>query len=186
MTASALIRRAHELRAWPRPREQLAQRQHRRVGGERVELARSARASAPSRACARSGATLMRSGGDARVLQRSASSAARVPAQVSVADARGERLEVGVPDPGDVAPVGDLVVEDRRARRARRSLRAEQAQHLVGAGRVLDQQDRELDARRARSRSPRPNTARGAPRPAAIVSGATPSAVASAAAASAL
>ena len=91
-------------------------------------------------------------------LRRTAISGARVPAQTTRRDAAGEQLEVGVPDPGDVAAVGDLVVEgdpevDARRRRARR-LEAQRAQHLVRAGRVLDQQDRDRLARRPRRSRP--------------------------------
>ena len=67
-----------------------------------------------------------------------------------------ERLEVDVPDPGDVLPVGDRVVQ-RDHRVPRRAGREERAHHLVRAGRVLDQQDEEravadADALRAAER----------------------------------
>ena len=78
-----------------------------------------------------------------------------------------EQLEVGVPDPGDVAAVGDPVVErDPEVDRAARSLglQPQRPQHLVGAGRVLDQQDR--DRRCRRPRSSRPGRRRPASRPA--------------------
>ena len=58
-----------------------------------------------------SGATSIASAGDAGVLEAHAISGARVPAQIDPADVAGEQLEVGVPDPGDVAAVGDAVVE---------------------------------------------------------------------------
>ena len=64
-------------------------------------------------------------------LSRTASSAARVPPQVTL-DAPGEQLEVGVPDPGDVAPVGDVVVEHAE-QVVLAGLERERAQHLVGA-----------------------------------------------------
>ena len=54
-----------------------------------------------------------------------------------------QRLEVDVPDPGDVAAVGDLVVE-RDDEDARRAAVDERADGLVRAGRVLDQEQEEL------------------------------------------
>ena len=60
-----------------------------------------------------------------------------------MAHARSERLEVGIPDPRDVAAVGDPIVEHAEDV-VHPVLRAEQSQHLVGARRVLDQQDRQL------------------------------------------
>ena len=61
-----------------------------------------------------------------------------------MADSVGQQLEVGVPDPGDVAPIGAPVVEDRQ-QLERPLLESQRAQDLVGPGRVLDQQDLELD-----------------------------------------
>ena len=66
-----------------------------------------------------------------------------MPAQVTRRDAAGEQLEVGVPDPRDVAAVGDLVVEHGE-QVVLAGLERQRAQDLVGAGRVLDQQDAEL------------------------------------------
>ena len=81
---------------------------------------------------------------------RSASSAARVPAQVMRRTRGREQLPVGVPDPGDVAAVGGAVVE--HAEQVELAvLERERAQHLVGAGRVLDQQDRRGRGRRGRA-----------------------------------
>ena len=78
-------------------------------------------------------------------LSRSAISSARVPEQVTRRTRPAQHLEVGVPDPGDVAAVGDPVVErDPEVERA--VLERQRAQHLVRAGRVLDQQDRQLAA----------------------------------------
>ncbi len=57
--------------------------------------------------------------------------------------APGEQLEVGVPDPGDVVPVGDVVVEHAE-QIVLAWLQGERAQHLVGARRVLDEQDLRL------------------------------------------
>src|SRR6202042_3532115 len=57
--------------------------------------------------------------------------------------AAGQQLEVGVPDPGDVAAVGDAVVEDGQQVQLV-GLECQRAQDLVGAGGVLDQQDRQL------------------------------------------
>ena len=73
---------------------------------------------------------------------RSAISSARVPEQVDPPDAAGEQLEVGVPDPGDVAAVGDPVVQ-REPEVDLAVLERQRAQHLVRAGRVLHQQDRD-------------------------------------------
>ena len=94
-------------------------------------------------------------------LSRSASSAARVPAQVTRRTRPGQQLEVGVPDPRDVAAVGGPVVEDPEQVELA-GLERQRPQDLVGAGRVLDQQDRQLGspiadrARRGRTRrSPR-------------------------------
>ncbi len=68
-----------------------------------------------------------------------------MPAQVTRRTPVGEQLEVGVPDPGDVAPVGDPVVEaDPEVELLLAGLEQQRAQDLVGAGGVLDQQDREL------------------------------------------
>ena len=62
--------------------------------------------------------------GQPAYFSRSAISGARVPAQMTRRTRPAEQLEVGVPDPGDVAPVGDPVVErdpevDRLAARPR-------------------------------------------------------------------
>ena len=53
-----------------------------------------------------------------------------------------QRLEVDVPDPRDVASVGDRVVQRDHATR-RRTAVDERAHGLVRAGRVLDQQQQE-------------------------------------------
>ena len=67
----------------------------------------------------------------------------------------GQQLEVGVPDPGDVAAVGDPVVEgDPEVDLAVLGLELQRPQDLVGARRVLDQQDRERGGRRSRSSRP--------------------------------
>ena len=81
----------------------------------------------------------MRSRGRPPYAKRSASSAARVARRDERLERGDERLEVDVPDPRDVAAVGDLVVE-RDHGDARRSAVDERAHDLVGAGRVLDQQ----------------------------------------------
>ena len=92
------------------------------------------------------------------------------------ADGSGQQLEVGVPDPGDVAPVGDPVVEgDPEVEAAAVRLEPQRPQDLVGAGRVLDQQDRDrLLADRDRldpaERAPRRGQRRARPAPAAIPS----------------
>src|SRR5581483_7275121 len=53
-----------------------------------------------------------------------------------------ERLEVDVPDPRDVAPVRDLVVQ-RDHTHPRRPAVDERADRFVRAGRVLDQEQKE-------------------------------------------
>ncbi len=111
----------------------------RRAGSRRRSSARSSESAIPA-------TTSIRSTGQPAYLSRSAISAARVPAQVIVPGALGQQLEVGVPDPGDVAAVGDPVVErepevERPA--GALGLLRERAQDLVRPRRVLDQQDRE-------------------------------------------
>ena len=116
---------------------------------------------------------------------RSAISSARVPEQVTRRTRPAQQLEVGVPDPGDVAAVGDPVVErDPEVERA--VLERERAQHLVRAGGVLDRA-----GSRARGRQPgssrRARTRRRSPRaPSPTVASGTPSSSAVAAAATAL
>ena len=131
--------------------EQLAQREHRRVGRQRVQRRLrvgpvGGRLVAAPRA--RSGWTRIRAGSMPAYFSRTASSGARLPLQVKRRIAAGEQLEVGVPDPGDVAAVGDLVVEHAE-QVVLAGLERERAQHLVGAGRVLDEQDAQLARRRA-------------------------------------
>ena len=62
-----------------------------------------------------------------------------------VADSARQKLEVGVPDPGDVTAVGDAVVQGDPEVEAPRvqpiGLEPEGAQDLVRAGGVLDQED---------------------------------------------
>jgi hypothetical protein len=100
------------------------------------------------------------------------------------ADLGREELEVGVPDPRHVAPVGDLVVEDGQDVVLAR-LERERPQHLVGARGILDEHDRHVAARdpdglRAAERG------RHAARPAAMSASGAPSRWVSAAAARAL
>ena len=91
--------------------EQLAQLQQGGVGGQGEEPARRRRRRR-GRARPRSPARpRSRSAGQPAYLSRSAISGARVPAQTTRRTAPAEQLEVGVPDPGDVAAVGDPVVE---------------------------------------------------------------------------
>ncbi len=84
-------------------------------------------------------------GVDARVLQPQRELGGARAAAGGAAHAPGEQLEVGVPDPGDVAPVGDLVVEHAE-QVVLAGLERERAQHLVGAGGVLHEQDPQLAA----------------------------------------
>ena len=159
----------------------------------------SGRSRAASRsAAARSGWTRMLAGSIPAYFRRTASSGARAAAG-EAPHAPGEQLEVGVPDPGDVTAVGDVVVEHPQHVVLAR-LQRERPQHLVGTGRVLDEQDPQL---RGASAMPAPRASAGATdrarssrrgrtrpsRPAARQRWgrrATSSAVASAAAASAL
>ena len=145
-------------------REQLAQLEHRRVGrqGDRAARRRSASGRVERRARARARRRCGRVGTPA-YFSRSASSAARVPAARHAAHARREHLEVGVPDPGDVAAVGGAVVEDAEQVELA-GLERERAQDLVGAGRVLDEQERQLAAAEV-SVSARPNAGATASRP---------------------
>ena len=80
---------------------------------------------------------------DARVLQPHSQLGGADTAAGGAANASGEQLEVGVPDPGDVAAVGDVVVE-RAEQVVLARLQCQSAQHLVGAGGVLDEQDAQL------------------------------------------
>ena len=84
-------------------------------------------------------------GVDPRVLQPQRHLLGARAAAGDAPHAAREHLEVGVPDPGDVAAVGDPVVE-RDPQVELPVLERERAQHLVRAGRVLDQQDRDLAA----------------------------------------
>ena len=89
------------------------------------------------------------SGRHARVLHPQRQLGGPRPDAGHVAHVAGEQLPVGVPDPRDVAAVGDAVVEDAEQveRPVRLGLERERAQDLVGAGRVLDQQQRRRPAR---------------------------------------
>ena len=66
-----------------------------------------------------------------------------MPEQVTRRDPAAQQLEVGVPDPGHVAAVGDVVVQ-REPEVERALLERQRAQHLVRAGGVLDEQDRDV------------------------------------------
>ena len=101
-------------------------------------------ASASSSAGASAGVTCSRSVGHAGVLQAHGELGGARAGAGDPADSAGEHLEVGVPHPGDVAPVGRAVVEDRQQVELL-VLEHERAQDLVRAGRVLDQQHLELD-----------------------------------------
>ena len=126
--------------------QQLAQREHRGVGRQRVQRRvavgagrrrrRRARRRGPPR-------TWIRAGSTPAYFSRTARSAARVPLQVTRRIRPAQQLEVGVPDPGDVAAVGDVVVEHPE-QVVLAGLERERAQHLVRAGRVLDEQDPQL------------------------------------------
>ena len=92
-------------------------------------------------------------------------------------------LEVDVPDPRDVLPVGDRVVE--RDDEDGRHTRFERSHHLVRPRRVLDQEEDDgLPARRIRSK--RPKAALNRSRPARTSSSDAPTVSASAVAVTAL
>ena len=77
--------------------------------GRRAGPSASATARSSERSIASS--TSIASGGDARVLEPHRHLGGPRAGADDAADAAGEQLEVGVPDPGDVAAVGDPVVE---------------------------------------------------------------------------
>ena len=113
----------------------------------RAKRRSGAAATAWSRERSISASTSIRSAGQPAYFSRSAISGARVPAQVTRRTEAREQLEVGVPDPGDVAAVGDSVVEpDPEVEPLAGGLEPQGAQDLVGARRVLDQQDRDRPA----------------------------------------
>ena len=118
-----------------------------------------------------------------------ARAAARHPAKAPL-----QQLEVGVPDPGDIATVGDVVVQDAK-QIVFAGLEREGSQHLVCTGWILDEHD--LEPRWAPrppaaagsdtvTVSARPNAGLVASRPAAMRPSGMSRLVASAAAASAL
>ena len=128
--------------ASPRPDSSSAQLQQRGVGGQRVERAAVA---ARHRGVERRAQVALH---DDRRLHAGVLEpqrhllGARARRTRRAAPGR-EHLEVGVPDPGDVAPVGDPVVQrDPEVELA--VLEHQRAQHLVGARRVLHEQDRQL------------------------------------------
>ena len=136
-------------RTMPALGELAAQLEHRRVGRQHVERpARRTAASAVDR-----GATSARPrcgcGRRPRTPGACAISAPRVPVTTACSTRALERLEVDVPDPRHVAAVGDPVVEGDQQRHRRR-VGAQRSEHLVGAGRVLDQQQDRLAACRSR------------------------------------
>src|SRR5690606_36933023 len=57
-------------------------------------------------------------------------------------DGRGEELKIDVPDPGDVATVGEAVVE-KEGDSAGSLEGGEKLEHLVGASRILAEHDAE-------------------------------------------
>ena len=147
----------------------VTQLEQRRVGGEGVERAPLAcfPPSARSKPRSSAGITSSRRWPTPAYFSRSASSSARVPEQTTRAGVRRERLEVRVPDPGDVAAVGDAVVQDHPHVELALAVRGrERAEHLVRAGGVLHEQDRQPRGRRRSICSARPNAAAKASRPA--------------------
>ena len=97
-------------------------------------------------------------GSISRVLQPQRKLGRTVPLHVATPHPSGEQLEVGIPDPRDVAAVGDVVVEHAEQIVLAR-LQGERAQHLVGASRILDQQDAQLAPASIVTVSARPNAA---------------------------
>src|SRR5947209_6966093 len=97
-----------------------------------------------SSAAARSCSTWRRPGSTPAYLRRRASSAAGAPRQ---------QLEVGVPHPRDIATVRGAVVEDGQKIELT-GLQRECAEDLVGTGRVLHEQDRDLAVADAQRLSP--------------------------------
>ena len=91
--------------------EQLAQLEQGGVGGQGEEASRARRRRRASSEASIPASTSIRSSGQPAYFSRSAISGARVPAQVTRRTEPVEQLEVRVPDPGDVAAVGDPVVE---------------------------------------------------------------------------
>ena len=126
----------------PRGDEQVAQREHRGVGGQGEE-----RAVAAAQGAVQAGSELGLDGDpvgrDAGVLQAQRHLGGAGAAARRAPHAGREDLEVRVPHPADVAPVGDVVVEHGEDV-VLAVLQRERAQDLVGARRVLDQQDRHV------------------------------------------
>ena len=92
-----------------------------------------------------SGSTTSRASSTPGVLEAQRHLGRARPAAHDAPQPAGEDLEVRVPDPGDVAPVGDVVVEDGKDIMFA-VLQRERAQHLVGARGVLDQQQQQVAA----------------------------------------
>ena len=93
------------------PGEQVAQLEQRGVGRQRVQRAVAGRRARVEPALERRRRPRAARRSTPAYFSRSASSAARVPEHVMPPHARREDLPVGVPHPGDVAPVGGAVVE---------------------------------------------------------------------------
>ena len=141
----ARVAQDHELLTLPARDEQLAQREHRRVRRQRVQrrLAVGPIGRRPLERRAQVWLDADARGVDARVLHAHGQLGGAAAAAREATDAAREQLEVGVPDPRDVATVGDLVVEHAQHVVLAR-LQRERAQHLVRAGGVLDEQDAQL------------------------------------------
>ena len=135
------------------------QREHRGVGRQDDELAAVGRQfEAAVERRSRSGSTTICASSRPPYLKRSASSAARSPVATSVCETVEQRLEVDVPDPRDVAAVGDRVVQ-RDDGDAWRAAVDERAHGLVRAGGILDQEQQQPLAVPTGIRSNRPNAA---------------------------
>ena len=91
----------------PRCASSAPQLEHRGVGRQRVQRARAVGRRPSSRADARSGSTRIRAGSTPAYFRRVARSAARVPGAGDARNLTGEQFEVRVPDPRNVATVGD-------------------------------------------------------------------------------
>ena len=95
-----------------------------------------------SSAAARSGCTSIASSFEPAVAEAQRKLRGATAARDERLEPGQQRLEVDVPDPRHVAPVGDLVVE-RGDEHALRAAVDERANRLVRAGRVLDQEQKD-------------------------------------------
>jgi hypothetical protein len=128
-----------------RPRQDVAQLEQGGICGQRVQRPRAV--ALLERGVERAGQVAVDLGrrSDVRVLQPQRHLLGAGSRTGDIRDPPRQQLEVGVPDPGDVAAVGNAVVQ-RQPEVVRAVLEDQRAQHLVGARRVLDQQDQHVAA----------------------------------------